>query len=262
MLAVLEDFLVGLDEGGFLLELALEVFECMVKLLIEHEETHSEGEHVLAPYDGLQVEAAVLQAFLGQGGYGGDYDIAVPDTQFLDRIHGLESGSLNTFLIEGILVEDDGSRGLGPFGVCHECCRVHRHEHVAEVTRGVDFYRSDVYLETGDTRDCALRRTYLGRIIGECRDLVSEKSGGICEQRAGKLHTVAGVTCKTYNDILYINNLVLHIGWLIILDKCNDFPLQTEFIFKVFLKNGKGRPGTPGTVLLYFLTELTGRNYI
>ena len=72
-------------------------------------------------------------------------------TEFLDRIHGLETSLLNTFLIEGILVEDDGRRGLGPFGVCHQCCRVHRYEYIAEIARGVDFNGTDVYLKAGHT---------------------------------------------------------------------------------------------------------------
>ena len=81
-----------------------------------------------------------------------------------------------------------------------------------------------------------MRRPYLSRIIGESRDLVTEKSGRVGEQSACKLHTVTGVTGKTDNDIVYINNLVLHKNWLIILDKCSDISLQTEFIFKVFCK--------------------------
>ena len=86
-----------------------------------------------------------------RGGYGGDYDIAVPDAQLLDRIHRLESCFLDALLIEGVLVEDDGRRGFGPFGVGHQSRRVHRYQYVAEVARGIDFDRTDVYLETGHT---------------------------------------------------------------------------------------------------------------
>ena len=149
--AVLEDFLVGVDKSRFLLELALQILECMVEFLVEHEEAHAEGEHVLAPYDGLHVQTTVLEALLCQGGYRRHDDVPVTYAQLLNGIHGLESGLLNALLVEGILIQDNCSRRLGPFGVGHKCRGIHGDKYVAEISRGIDLNRTYVYLKTGHT---------------------------------------------------------------------------------------------------------------
>ena len=110
---VLEDFLVGVDKSRLLLELAFQILECMVKFLIEHEEAHAEGKHVLAPYDGFHVQAAVLQAFFRQSGNRRHDDIPVTYAQLLNGIHG--------------------------------------DKHVAEISRGIDLDRTYVHLKTGHT---------------------------------------------------------------------------------------------------------------
>ena len=123
----------------------------MVEFLVEHEEAHAEGEHVLAPYDGLHVQTTVLEALLCQGGYRRHDDVPVTYAQLLNGIHGLESGLLDTFLVEGILIEDDGRRRFRPLGVGHKCCGIHGDKYVAEISGSVDLNRTYVYLKTGHT---------------------------------------------------------------------------------------------------------------
>ena len=123
----------------------------MVEFLVEHEEAHAEGKHVLAPYDGFHVQAAVLQAFLRQSGYRRHDDVPVTYAQLLNGIHGLESGLLDTFLVEGILIEDDGRRRFRPLGIGHKRRGIHGDKHIAEISGSVDLNRTYVYLKTGHT---------------------------------------------------------------------------------------------------------------
>ena len=69
---------------------------------------------------------------------------------------------------------------------------------------------AEVNLKTGNTSDSALWRTDFGRVIGEGGDTVTKKSGGVREQSACELHTIARVARETDNNIFqlfYIHNV-------------------------------------------------------
>ena len=110
----------------------------MVEFLVEHEEAHAEGEHVLAPYDGLHVQTTVLKTLLCKSGDRRYDDVPVSYSKLLYGVHGLETGLLDTLLVKSVLIENNGRRGLGPFGIGHKRRGIHGDKHVTEITGGVD----------------------------------------------------------------------------------------------------------------------------
>ena len=100
--------------------------------------SHAECEHVLALVHGLLVETAVFQTFFGKRSDRRYDDGPVLYLEFRHRVHRTESGFSDTVFIEGILVNEYESRALEPFCIGFQRCRVHGHQHVAEITRSSD----------------------------------------------------------------------------------------------------------------------------
>ena len=209
--AVGEHLLVGLHQLGFLLaELLLEICVSIVERTVEHIEAHSQGEHVLGAENRLGVEAAVGQALLGQTGDRGPDDVAVLYVELGRRVFGGKTGLLETRLVECIYIHDDGCGALGPLGIGLEGGGVHGHQHVTIVARGVDPFCSEVNLESRYAGDCALRGADFCRIVGECGNFVAIECRRVGKQGSGELHPVAAIARKPYDNILCVNNFVIH----------------------------------------------------
>ena len=151
VVAVLKDLLVRGDQLRFLLsELALEVLEDVLHRTVVDVAGHSEGEHILTFLYCLLVQAAVLETLFCESRDRCDDDGSVLDVELCNRI-ALQTCPLETFLIEGVRVDQHHSCPLEPLGVSFERSRVHRHKKVAEIARCGDVFAADVYLEAGNS---------------------------------------------------------------------------------------------------------------
>ena len=112
------------------------------------------------------------------------------ESDFLIRIVGLVESLVEVGLLEGVDIDDGNTRRFEEFHILLECCRVHRHEHVGEVTRSVNTL-TNVNLETRHTAQSALWGANFGGIVGESGNLVSHACRNIRENVTGKLHSVA-----------------------------------------------------------------------
>ena len=147
IVAVLEYLLVRFDKFRLLLsELALKILEDVLHRTVVDIAGHTEGEHILAFSNCLSVKTTVLEALLRQG-CDRSYDYGpVFNIKFSDRIV-LETCSLETVFIKGIRINKNHSCSLKPFCIGFECCRIHRHEKIAEVSWSSDVLASDMNLE-------------------------------------------------------------------------------------------------------------------
>ena len=131
-------------------ELLFKVFENIFHRTVVDVTCHSKREHVLAFDNSLPVKATVFQTLFRQCRDRCHDDGPVLYIQFSDRIT-FQTGSFETFFIKCVSVNQNQRSPLEPFGIGLESCRVHRHKHVAEVTRGVDMSTSDMDLKARHT---------------------------------------------------------------------------------------------------------------
>ena len=58
--------------------------------------------------------------------------------------------------------------------LCFEGCRVHCYQNITLVAWCEYLVCSNVYLEARNAGEHALRSAYVGRVVGECTDIVSD----------------------------------------------------------------------------------------
>ena len=82
-------------------------------------------------------------------------------------------------------------------------CRVHGHQHVAFVTRGV-YVGTYAYLKAADSSERALRSADFCRIVGEGGNFVAKSGGYVGEDVSHELHAVAGVAGETDHHFIQV----------------------------------------------------------
>ena len=193
----------------FLLQIGVDV----IQRTAVDEAGHSEDKHILALEHSLLVQARVLQALKGQGADRGHDHSPVGHLQFLQRVVGLEARLFQSAAVEGIGVDDYHCGALAPFGIGLERGRIHCHEHVTEVSRSGHVLASYVDLEARNTRNGAVRRPDLSRIVRKCGEVIAIDSRHISKKRPRELHSISRVPGKADHHIVCVDYFVLHY-WL------------------------------------------------
>ena len=193
--------LVGLGQLGLLGELLVQPLQRGLHRPAVEPVHQAQGVEVLAAQDVL----------LGQGAVGQGLADALVDVQ-LDDAAALEGAVLERVrrqprllqvaLGEAAGVDDDHAAGLQVLVVDDQRGRVHGHEHVGGVARGVDVQRAEVDLVARDAGARARGGADLGGEVGEGGQVVAELRGGVGELAAGDLHAVAGIAGKTDDDVV------------------------------------------------------------
>ena len=185
---------ISFGQSRLLCKLLLKVVGRHVEVAVEEPAHESQCKHVAAFGHGLHVHARVGQAVFHHLGDRTCNDAVGVDAHLAEVVGGLECSLLEVLRSERVGIDDYSRPWLGISVLGLECCGIHGHEHVAEVARGIDLFCSDVYLETRNTCQRALRCAYVGRIVGEGTDAVTHGSRNGREDVSGQLHAVAGVT--------------------------------------------------------------------
>ena len=204
VVASLDHLDVGLGDGGLLGELLTQEVEGHVEVAAEEPAYQAEGKHIAALEHRLNIHSRVGQGVLHHRGEGTGDDAVGVHAHFCDVVVGLELRLLEVLLLEGVRVDDDGGIGLGIAQLRLEGGSVHGHEYVAEITGGVNFRSTDVYLEARDTRQRALRGADVGGIVWEGGDTVAHGSRDRGEDVAGELHAVAAVAGEADYHLLQL----------------------------------------------------------
>jgi hypothetical protein len=207
-----EDLLVGLDELRLLPELHRDGVELLLHGPAVEPVHHAEREVVAAARRLLGGEARALQGGVGQ-------------LRHVDRHHlvGLLQGGvfervrlvgrlLQVALGEGAGVDDQHAAVAQVGQVGLERGRVHGHQHVRRVARGVDLLRPEVHLVAGHAGQRAGRGPDLGRVVGEGGEIGARERVRLGELGAGELHTVAGVADEPDGDGLDLLDWLGHVA--------------------------------------------------
>ena len=161
----LEHLRVSLVDSGLLRELRAEHLRGAFERAVKEPAEEAESEDVAAFEDTLGIHSLVRERGLCHRGNGHFHHLG-SDAEFLDRVVGLEFSLFQTFLLEGIDVDNNNPAGLHRTVVLLESRGVHRHKHVATVAGGMHS-RTDANLEAADTAERPLRGAYLSGIVGE-----------------------------------------------------------------------------------------------
>ena len=138
------------------------------QVAVEQPAHQTQGKHIAALQDGLVVHACVFQAVLHhRGQWAGHHAVGV-DAHLAEVVVGLEGSFLQVFRTKRVGVDDNRSLRLSIAVLRLERGGIHRHEHVAEVARGVHLTCTNVHLKTRDTGERALRGADVSGIVGEC----------------------------------------------------------------------------------------------
>jgi hypothetical protein len=109
-----------------------------------------------------------------------------------------------------------------------------------------------MHLETAYTGHCTLRCTYFGREIGEGSQVNAQQGCIVGKLLAGKLHTIATVSCKFYHYILQQYFFCVHIQTIEVM----RFRKRAEkHIYR------KGNISGNGMVLIFGKDEQARREY-
>ena len=158
---------VVLGDGRFLGKFLAQEVGHEVQVAVEEPADQTQRKHVAALQDGLVVQSRVGQAlFHHRGQRALDHAVGV-NAHLAQVVVRLKLRLLQVVGAEGVGVDDDCSLRLGVAQLRLQRRGVHRHEHVAQVTRRVHLACSDVHLEAGDARQRALRGADVSGIVGE-----------------------------------------------------------------------------------------------
>ena len=142
---------VVLGNSRLLGELLTKEISHQVQVAVEQPADQSEGEHITALEHGLVIHTGVGQAFLHHGCQRTlDHSVGI-NTHLSQIILCLESGLLQIVRTKRVCIYDNGSLRLGVTILSLQCGGIHRNENIAQITRGIDFTCTDMYLESAHT---------------------------------------------------------------------------------------------------------------
>ena len=211
VVSCMNDFDVGFGHFGLFGEFLADEVLGNLQVAVEEPAYEAHGEHVAAFQYRLVVHAGVGQAVFYHLRDGGGDDILL-DAHFFDRVIGLEGGFFQVGLLESIGINNDTGSRFSKLVLGFQCGGVHGYQYVAFISRGIDFVRSDMHLESGYAGQRTLRGSDVCRIVGESADVVSHRSRNCRKDVAGELHTVAGVSGEADYHLLqfFDHHVVCH----------------------------------------------------
>jgi hypothetical protein len=124
----------------------------------------------------------------------------------VDRVADLVQCALG----ELVGVDDERPAAADVVQVRLQRCRVHRHEHVRGVARGLDRVVGEVQLEGADAGQRARWGADLGREVRQRRQVVAEGRRLVGEPVSGQLHAVAGVSGEPDDDLVELDDGLGH----------------------------------------------------
>ena len=189
---------IGVGELGLALELGTEPLVDWFARAVEHPQREAERPHVLAAQRILIAEAEWLDRLDRLRADVEGEHVPLGEAAVLDRV-GFVLRLIEIALGEIAGVGDHQPAGLERVEIGFQRRRVHRHQHIGRVTRGVDPAAAEVDLEGADAEQRALRGADLGGEIGEGGEIVARQRGGECELPPGKLHPVTRVAGETHH---------------------------------------------------------------
>ncbi len=207
LITLTQHSLVQLDDIGLLGKLALQISKSLVKLLVRHIEDDTQCEHVAALVGSLLVGTLFLTDASGERGDGSLND-GVGTLHFLGERILLVTGLLHSLVGESVDIHNHRSTLLCPLQIGFERGWVHGHKNITLVARTINMV-THMHLITRNACDCVVRSTNLSRIVGESGDVVTRQCRGVGKQRTRQLHTVARVTGKADDEVIFINYLIV-----------------------------------------------------
>ena len=175
--------------------------ECRLDRPRVHPRHQAEGEEVLRSFGISRLDAEIRAHLLGQRRHRHTEYAVAGEGSVVERILLVARLGEVAFL-ECVLVDDDRAAGLEAVQVGHHRRRVHHDEHVRLVARGGDVVVGDVDLEGRDAVDRPGRGPDLGGEVGHRRQVVAERGANGGESITGQLHSVAGVTSESDDEMI------------------------------------------------------------
>ena len=198
---------VGVRQHRVLGELGLQPVNQRGAVAVEHPQRQTQRPHVLAADRLLVAKPERLDRVDGELGDVERQQLVARQAAVFQRV-GSVAGLGEVAGVELAAVGDDHAALAQRAEVNLERRRVHRHQHVDLVARGLDVARAEVDLEGRHTEQGAGGRPDFGREVREGREIVAGQRGGQGELPAGQLHAVAGVACETNDDRVRVLNRV------------------------------------------------------
>ena len=184
---------VGLDELGPLGEALLDRVQGRVERARVHPRHEAEREEVLAAVLLLRVQRHVLERLLGEALHVDLMQaILLAQIRILERIAGV-AGLVEVPLVERGGIHDQDAARLEIGQVHLEGGRVHHHQRVELITRGVDPLAAELQLEARHPEESAGGGADLGREVGQRRDVVAGPGRLGRELLTRHLHAVARI---------------------------------------------------------------------
>ncbi len=185
---------VGLHELGALGEPLLDRVQGRLERPGVHPGHETEREEVLAAVLLLRVQRHVLEGLLGEPLHVDLVQaVLLAQRRVVERIGGV-TRLVEVPLVEGAGIHDQDAARLEIGQVHLERGRVHHHQRVELIARGVDPLAAELELEARHPEEGAGGGPDLGREVGQRGDVVAGPRGLARELLAGHLHAVARVS--------------------------------------------------------------------
>ena len=171
--AIGDDLEVGLKDLRLLGELGGEELLGLLQRTVEEPEYKTECENITAASHRLGIHTCIGKTCLSGFGNGNAYQLVLVGNAHLSEwIERCKLGLGKFRLDESVLIINQYSTLLEELDILLQGSRIHGNEHVALVTRSINFL-SDMYLERRYATQRTARCTHFSRIIRESGNLIS-----------------------------------------------------------------------------------------
>ncbi len=166
--------------------------------MIKEIEQQTQRKHVPALLNRLGIQLTLCKSLLCQLGHGCSNHI-IRRQRIIEQWIGMVSGHLQRLLQESVGIQNQRGPNFGPFQICLQRGGVHRNQYIEEIARRKDFSFSYMNLIARYSCHRILGCANLGRIVGECREIITTVCGHFRKKRTNQLHPVAGVAGKLHH---------------------------------------------------------------
>ncbi len=127
----------------------------------------------------------------------------------------IEACLLDSLWIEGVFIHDQNSARFEVGQVRLQRGGVHRDQRIQLIAGRKNVGRREMKLKSADASQGSPRGTNFGREIGKGRHVIAGQRRGIGHLRAGKLHSITGVTSKSDGGSLDKDNFLFVVRYCV-----------------------------------------------